>query len=221
MLSRLKQYYRELLTIREVVGFGGLPRVWSIQEFVAPYRSDALGLLESSILDIGCGAKPTNLFAAKHFYGIDIREDEQRNIRYADLVVGTIPYPDAHFDYVFAGDFLEHVPRVIYTPARRFAFVELMNEIYRVLKPNGIFLSRTPVFPFTPAFRDPTHVNIISHETFHMYFDDKTRAAAMYGFKGAFRVLKQGIRPPHLLSLLQKVPLTSAQSDVRETDNAN
>ena len=33
-----------------------------------------------------------------------------------------------------------------------------MNEIYRVLKPNGYFLHRTPAFPAKQAFSDPTHV---------------------------------------------------------------
>lgn len=213
MLNRLKRVYRQWLTAREVFGFDGLERVWSIAEFVAPYHSENRGLSEARLLDIGCGTKPTNLFGARQFHGIDIREDAERNIRYADLVVEPIPYPDSYFDYVFAGDFIEHVPRMVYLPARRFPFVELMNEIYRVLKPEGIFFSRTPVFPFTPAFRDPTHVNIITHETFPIYFDDKTRAAAMYGFKGSFRILKQGIRPPHLLSLLQKTPVPGERND--------
>ncbi len=204
MLQRLKTWYRELNTLREVAGFGSLPRVWSIPEFVSGYDAKLTGLQDSKILDIGCGTKPTNLFNADTLYGIDIREDASRNIRYADLVVEPIPFPSAFFDYVFAGDFIEHVPRVLYLPQRRFPFIELMNEIHRVLKPGGLFFSRTPVFPYTAAFRDPTHVNIISHETFPIYFDDKTRLGSIYGFTGAFKVLKQGIRPPHLLSLLQK-----------------
>lgn len=45
-----------------------------------------------------------------------------------------------------------------------------MNEVHRVLKPNGIFLHQTPAYPSTVAFRDPTHVNIITEETIPHYF---------------------------------------------------
>ena len=42
-----------------------------------------------------------------------------------DLVVDPIPFPDDSFEYVTAYDFLEHIPRLIYTPTRR-------NLVYRV-----------------------------------------------------------------------------------------
>jgi SAM-dependent methyltransferase len=83
-----------------------------------------------------------------------------------------------------------------------------MNEIHRVLKPGGVLLSHTPAYPYSPAFRDPTHVNIISEETFPMYFDDQSALARMYGFKGAFSVVKQGWRKPHLITVLKKVEVS-------------
>jgi len=101
-------------------------------------------------LDIGCGREPANPFKAPIVYGIDIREGVP-NIRNADLVVEPIPFPDSTIDYLTAYDFIEHVPRVIYLPKRRFPFVELMNEVYRVLKTEGIFLSHTPVYPYPEA----------------------------------------------------------------------
>ena len=205
MIDKLKQLYRTLTVAREIAELGKLPRAWDIDGFLRPYDSDSRQLNGASSLDIGCGTKPSNPFRAQHVAGVDIRADAEKNIRYADLATEPIPFPDCCFDYVTAGDFIEHVPRVIYTPARRFPFVQLMNEIWRVLKPEGIFLSRTPVYPFSPAFRDPTHVNIISHETFPMYFDDKRRLGAMYGFVGSFKILAQAVRPPYLLSLLQRV----------------
>jgi len=156
-------------------------------------------------LDIGCGESPRNPFLAEQVFGIDIRENPERTIKYADLTVEPIPFPSDHFDYVTAFDFIEHVPRILYLPQRRFPFVELMNEIHRVLKPGGVLLSHTPAYPYAPAFRDPTHVNIITEETFPLYFDDVQKFAGMYGFKGAFQVLKQGWRKPHLISVLKKV----------------
>jgi SAM-dependent methyltransferase len=164
-----------------------------------------LGIKMTKSLDIGCGRNPKNLFNADIVYGIDVRDDLEHNIKKADLVIEPIPYEDAYFEYVTAHDFLEHIPRLMYLPERRYPFVELMNEIYRVLKPNGTFLSFTPAYPHAEAFRDPTHVNIISDQTFSAYFDDTNRWAEMYGFKGAFKIISQEWRGPHLLTLMQKV----------------
>lgn len=161
----------------------------------------------SKSLDIGCGGQPKNPFYADEVFGIDVREDLEAHILRADLTIEPIPYDDNSFEYVSAHDFLEHVPRLIYVPERRNAFVEVMNEVYRVLKVGGMFLSFTPAYPHAAAFRDPTHVNIITDETFPLYFDNVNRWASGYGFKGAFQMRMQEWRGVHLLSVMQKVPL--------------
>lgn len=137
-------------------------------------------------------------------HGVDIREDLQKNIVKADLAIESIPFPDEYFDFVTANDFIEHIPRLIYTPHRRNSFVELMNEIWRVLKVDGKFLSVTPAFPHSAAWRDPTHVNIITEETFPMYFDEKNRLAKMYGFYGAFEIEHQSWNGFYLVTAMVK-----------------
>lgn len=163
--------------------------------------------VNTSTLDIGCGLNPKNPFNAEQIYGIDIRESDNPNIKKADLNVEAIPFNDKTFDYVTAFDFIEHIPRILYMPNRRFPFVELMNEVYRVLKPNGIFFSFTPAFPMAPAWRDPTHVNIITDETFTMYFCKPELGAKMYGFSGNFSLVKQEMHPNniHLMTTLRKL----------------
>jgi len=158
-------------------------------------------------LDLGCGAKPRNPFGADELFGVDVRDDLGANIKMADLVVEPIPFEDGSFEYVTAFDFLEYVPRVIYNPNRRNPFVEVMNEVYRVLKPNGVFLSSTPAYPHGEAFQDPTHVNIITDQTLPAYFGESMRAAVMYGFKGSFRILTHEWRGPHIFAIMQKVPV--------------
>ena len=148
-------------------------------------------------LDLGCGETIRNPYQANQVVGLDIED--------ADLAIQPIPYANEYFDYVTAYDFLEHIPRLLYVPQRRYPFVELMSEIFRVMKVGGKFLSSTPAFPHSAAFQDPTHVNIITPDTFYEYFDDQKTWAKQYGFKGAFHINEMRYHGPHLLCELQKV----------------
>jgi SAM-dependent methyltransferase len=148
-------------------------------------------------LDLGCGETIRNPYQALKVVGLDIQD--------ADLAIEPIPHHDDHFDFVTAYDFLEHIPRLLYVPHRRYPFVELMSEIWRVMKVGGKFLSSTPAFPHAPAFQDPTHVNIITPLTFAEYFDDEKTWAKMYGFKGKFHINNMRYHGPHLIAELEKV----------------
>lgn len=185
----------------------GLQRIKDLSEI---YRKYGVGTTqttrteESTSLDIGCGNNQRNPFNASSVFGIDIFANPELGIRKADLAIEPIPFENNCFDFVTAYDFLEHVPRVLYLPERRLPFVELMNEIWRVLKPGGIFFSCTPTYPFPPAFQDPTHVNVITEETFTLYFDDTRQWGNMYGFRGRFKIVEQYINGQNLISVLQK-----------------
>jgi len=103
-------------------------------------------------------------------------------------MVEPIPFPDSYFESISAYDFIEHIPRNIHdfnTGHSYFPFIFLMNEIYRVLKPNGIFYAVTPVYPHQKTFADPTHINFITQDT-HTYFCGKSPLGRMYGFQGSF-----------------------------------
>lgn len=144
-------------------------------------------------LDLGCGAKPRNPYRCAEVFGCDIRASEdvafEVDFSYtqANLVIAGIPFPDNFFDSISAFDFIEHIPRQVIQKDGDLInpFVNLMSEIYRVLKPGGIFLAVTPAYPRPEAFQDPTHVNIITEKT-HRYFLGPNPLARMYGFKGAF-----------------------------------
>ena len=61
-------------------------------------------------------------------------------LKEANLLTSKIPYSDNEFDFVTAFDFIEHIPRIILDNGKvKYPFIEIMNEIYRVLKPNGLF----------------------------------------------------------------------------------
>lgn len=180
-----------------------IPRIRRLDGLYEKYNSQNMELKKSISLDIGCGTVPRNPFDADEQWGVDIREDLANQVKSVDLNINPIPFNDETFDYITAFDFIEHVPRIIYAPDCRFPFIQLMNEVWRTLKINGIFFSHTPAYPFKSAFSDPTHVNYITEETFH-YFNNESRLAAMYGFSGAFQLLEQYRTDSHLISVLQK-----------------
>ncbi len=149
-------------------------------------------------LDLGCGNCIRNPYQAEELYGVDLGSDLPPNMfRRADLSLDPIPFEDAYFDTASAYDVLEHVPRVVCINAAearsgmktRNCFIELMNEVWRVLKPGGRFYSVTPAYPSEKAFIDPTHVNFITERTHH-YFCGTHPLAAMYGFNGRFECVR-------------------------------
>ena len=156
-------------------------------------------------LDLGCGENIKNPFEADFVFGVDIFTSLNSNVLAADLSIEKIPFESEHFDFVTAHDFIEHVPRVAHISSQTiFPFVSLMSEIYRVLKPNGFFLSVTPAFPFSIAFTDPTHTNFINEHTFRNYFSGQL-IAKIYGFNGKFEVVRQGWRGRYLITILRKI----------------
>lgn len=145
-------------------------------------------------LDLGCGDAPRNPYGRAQLCGIDIRApdgDVGHEHRTANLVVAPIPYPDDSFGSVSAYDFIEHVPRIFPDGqgGTRFPFIELMNEIWRVLAHDGRMYALTPAFPHTDAFVDPTHVNIITDDS-HAYFCGPKPDGRMYGFHGHFEIVR-------------------------------
>ena len=127
------------------------------------------------------------------------REPDE-HFKICNLVCEPIPFVDSYFNSVSAFDVIEHIPRQSVDHERKIIvnpFVELMNEIHRVLQPNGLFYASTPAFPSPEAFQDPTHVNIIIEGT-HQYFCGENAAAKRYGFTGQFKVIEaQRIYPKY------------------------
>ncbi len=172
---------------------------------VQPQSSIKFGMKTS--LDLGCGKTTRNPFEAKTVFGVDMATpDVEYNIVYADLNVNPIPFPQEFFNYVTAFDLIEHIPRVIVDNGKTlFPFVNLMREIYRVLAPDGVFLSSTPAFPSPESFVDPTHVNYITELTFPLYFCGQNPwGSELYGFEAMFELISQERQGSHLLTLMKK-----------------
>jgi SAM-dependent methyltransferase len=123
----------------------------------------------SKHLDLGFGSIPRNPYKMDQVYGVDIASSKKDVLKFktANLFVEKIPFESNYFDSVSAYDFIEHIPRVISSYPEgdvRYCFIELMYEVWRVLKPGGIFFASTPFYPNSEVFVDPTHVNFITEK---------------------------------------------------------
>lgn len=156
-------------------------------------RPDLVGRPGTTTLDLGCGSAARNPFDAETVFGGDIVDYGDSRVRFADLTVEPIPFDSQSMDYVTAFDFFEHIPRLIYVGNDRLSpFIQLMNEIHRVLKPGGVLHAQTPAYPRAEAFGDPTHVNTISKQTVAYFTEpDHDHLATAYGFLGRFELIDQ------------------------------
>lgn len=116
-------------------------------------------------LDIGCGNHKDPGWVGidiQHLPGVDIVHD---------LNVHPWPIDSNSVDQAKAWHILEHIPKVSVTETgTRRPFIEFMNEIWRVLKPETIVDIESP-YGSSPGFmHDPTHCNRIDEITFE-HFD--------------------------------------------------
>lgn len=88
-------------------------------------------------------------------------------------------WADNSVDEVRAFDFLEHVP------IGKTIFV--IEEIYRVLKPDGIFEHFTPSTDGRGAFQDPTHVSFWNVNSWFYYTDPNWN---IYDIKALFGIIR-------------------------------
>ena len=153
-------------------------------------------------LDIGCGGRPRNHFEAEKLIGLDL-VSTQEGVYQCIIGYEPLPLADNSVDFVSAFDFIEHLPRTaIVNNCITNPFIDTMSEIWRVLKPNGLFFAQTPAYPAAAAFVDPTHVNVITEGTISYFakrygldgqaVDDWGLGFGQnYGFRGKFLLLNQ------------------------------
>lgn len=114
-------------------------------------------------IDLGCGSSKR-----EGYFGID-----SRALPGVDLVCDCnerIPLPDNCAEEIAAFDFLEHV--------RNDKRVHIMDEIWRLLKPDGILISSTPSTDGRGAFQDPTHTAFWNENSFWYFCNDVCRQRA-------------------------------------------
>jgi SAM-dependent methyltransferase len=119
-------------------------------------------------LDIGCGASKT-----PGTVGIDMLPLPGVDIVH-DLEDTPWPLPDSCALSATASHILEHIN------PHKGVFIDVMNEVWRVLKPNGQFAFVVPYAGSHGYYQDPTHCNPINEST--MYYFDPLHVSGFYQF---------------------------------------
>ena len=122
-------------------------------------------------LNLGCGYRHL-----EGFINIDNRPAVAPD-SICDVIAG-LPYSDNSVDLVRADDFLEHIPIG--------SVIGVIEDIWRVLKPGGIFESSTPSTDGRGAFQDPTHVSFWNRNSWLYYSVPEYRH--LYGIKADFEI---------------------------------
>lgn len=125
------------MTARDIEGLGDRHR--KVIDIFSHYNFDR-------ILDVGCGDGNLSVLIkeackAKKVYGIEISEKGAKlaskngvKVLNIDINCDVIPVEDEYFDAVYAGGIIEH----LFDPDH------FLDEVFRVLKTNGIFVIDTP-----------------------------------------------------------------------------
>ncbi|WP_371363941.1 hypothetical protein SRRS_48320 [Sporomusa rhizae] len=138
---------------------------------------------EKIVVDIGCG------FRKNGNIGIDCRRLETSADIICLLGFEKIPLEDGVADEIFCRDFLEHIPKAVFLESQRtlyYPIMQLFDEIWRILKPGGIFTSYTPMYPHGEIFQDPTHLSAWTINSMNYFCGEHPGARRIYGIRACF-----------------------------------
>ena len=146
-------------------------------------------------LDLGSGNRPANPFDCDELIASDVYKisyDIQKNFNSIVIKDFKIPLSDSSVDSVSAYDVLEHIPRHSQTNTGDIEnpFIITMNEISRILKPQGYFIAVTPAFPSPVSFQDPTHVNFITKNSANYFAGPSWAKEIGYNYTGSFEIIQ-------------------------------
>lgn len=146
-------------------------------------------------LDIGCANQLKADTDNEKWIGIDLSSEDPRCI-IRDLGRG-LPFADKTFEEVKAHNVLEHIKQEDY--------IFVWNEIYRVLKPDGVFELMVPRHTSNASIQDPTHVRMFCPDSFQYFCDDGTGKTAFnglsdgYGVKTLFKMVDNNFNEDNII----------------------
>lgn len=131
---------------------------------------------DQRVLDIGCGKQPYRNCFPCEYVGVDTQAAVSPDIM---ANAWNIPLPDASFDGIVLNQSLEHISQTEKT----------VNEIHRLLKPNGLVIVTVPHTMRTHASPLPVeqapirNFDASHHPTWHVDYYRFTKFGLMYLFR--------------------------------------
>ncbi|MEW6008478.1 MAG: methyltransferase domain-containing protein [Candidatus Omnitrophota bacterium] len=122
-------------------------------------------------LDLGCGSRKK-----EGYIGVDIVDLEGVDI--VCSIENGIPINNDCVDKIHSVYFFEHINNLIF----------LFQEIYRICKNGAIVKITVPYYSSINAFKDPTHKQFFTEETFRYFSKDKWYGSD-YNFNINFKLL--------------------------------
>lgn len=120
-------------------------------------------------LNLGCGPD-----YREGWLNVDVNPGGRLEVdREIDLFSFPWDLPGDAFDLVLASHLVEHVPHRV-EGADRDGFLAFMEEVHRVLRPEGRLVVKAPHWAnAVAAFSDPTHTRVITPETWSYFAEDR------------------------------------------------
>ena len=118
-------------------------------------------------LNLGCGND-----IKKGYVNLDVAEIPGVDVIW-DINKLPLPFDSEEFDEILCNDIIEHIED----------YPQLLKELHRILKKGGSLKIRVPHFTSANNFKDPTHKNRFSIETFDFFTPNSERP---YYFQFAF-----------------------------------
>jgi predicted SAM-dependent methyltransferase len=158
-------------------------------------------MVDKTKIDLACGDSKK-----EGYFGIDTAAIDGVDCVH-DLNVFPWPLEDNSVEDIYCNHYVEHIPhddwQSVLKESSSFqefkekalkdpkdGLIKFMNEVYRILKPDGKIIITVPHLQSTRAFWDPTHVRFL-HDVSFYYFNKEwrdTNKISHYGIEGNFDI---------------------------------
>jgi predicted SAM-dependent methyltransferase len=142
-------------------------------------------------LDIACGQRLQSGWVGMDIVDLKNTPEESKYIKH-DVLSFPWPIADKSIYEARCSHFVEHVPHQLEGISKyKDGLVAFMEEVHRVLMPQGIIVIDAPYYSSQRAHQDPTHCRSITENTFR-YFDPQWMAEIgmdHYGIQTDFEIL--------------------------------
>jgi len=136
------------------------------------------------ILDLGAGALPLKANPEDEIITIDHDSRCSPTVLH-DLCQFPYPFKDNEFDLIYASHILEHLKDL----------VKVMEELWRITKPNGRIIIKSPHFSSVHAWLSPDHKRVFSINSFDLFEkSDYWKSGGEHFGDCEYKVIKKELR---------------------------